>query len=258
MTFNDLLLIIASGLGAGFINAVSGGGAMLTVPALIFIGIPPGIANGTNRVAVVVQNVVAIATYQHLGVSDHRTGFSLAIPATLGSFFGAFVSVRLDDSEFQTILGFVLLLLIGPILAEPRLNKKAAEWRQSFQSGWTSWLIFFLIGVYGGLLQIGVGIFVLIALSVLKGFDLVLANSIKIEIVLCLTTLALLLFIAESKVDWPAGFILALSNSTGVSLGARWGVKKGEWWIRIVLTATVIVMALQLLGVLHWLWALLF
>jgi len=252
MTFNDILLLIASGLGAGFINAVSGGGAMLTVPALIFIGFPPGIANGTNRVAVVVQNITALATYQRLGVSDHRAGFSLAIPATVGSFFGALVSVRLNDAHFQTILGFVLLLLIGPILAERRLNKRAAAWRQAGQPSWISWIVFFLIGAYGGLLQIGVGIFVLLALNMLKGFDLVLANSVKIDIVLCLTALALLLFIVDSKVDWHAGFILALSNSTGASLGARWGVKKGEWWIRLVLTATVIVMALQLLGVLAW------
>ena len=252
MTYSDILLLIASGLGAGFINAVSGGGAMLTVPALIFIGFPPGIANGTNRVAVVVQNVAALATYQRLGVSDHRLGFALALPATLGSFFGAFASVRLDDAQFQTILGFVLLLLIGPILAEPRLNEKAEEWRRSGQSGWVSWVIFFLIGVYGGLLQIGVGIFVLLTISVLKGLDLVLANSVKIDVVLCLTTLALVLFIVDGKVDWHAGFILSLSNATGASLGARWGVKKGDWWIRIVLTSTVIVMALQLLGVLAW------
>ena len=253
MTSSDLLLIIASGLGAGFINAVSGGGAMFTVPALIFIGLPPGVANGTNRVAVVIQNIAALATYQRLGVADHRTGLSLAVPATLGSFFGALVSIRLDDAQFRTILGFILLLLVGPILVESRLEVKAAEWRRSAQARWIPWVTFFLIGIYGGLLQIGVGIFVLMALSITKGFDLVLANSVKVEIVLCITALALLLFILDGKVDWSAGLILSVSNAVGASFGVHWGVKKGERWIRIVLTVTVVVMALQLLGGLSWL-----
>ncbi|MGE0682030.1 MAG: sulfite exporter TauE/SafE family protein [Candidatus Binatia bacterium] len=258
MTFSDLSLIIASGLGAGFINAVSGGGAMLTVPALIFIGIPPGVANGTNRVAVVVQNIVALATYQRLGVANHRLGLSLAPPAVLGSFLGALISIRLDDAQFRTILGFILLLLAGPIWAEPRLNAKAAQWRQSHQGSWMPHLVFFFLGVYGGLLQIGVGIFVLVALSTFKGLDLVLANSVKVEIVLCLTALALILFIIDGKVAWNAGLILSASNSVGAWCGAQWGVKKGEAWIRMVLTITVIMMALQLLGVWSWLGSLLF
>lgn len=252
MTLSDLFLIIASGVGAGFINAVSGGGAMLTVPALIFIGIPPGIANGTNRVAVVVQNVVALATYQRLGVADHHLGLSLAIPAVAGSFLGALISIRLDDVQFRMILGFILLLLAGPIWAEPHLNAKAALWRQNHQRSWLPHLVFFFLGVYGGLLQIGVGIFVLVALSVFKGLDLVLANSVKVEIVLCLTALALVLFIIDGKVDWHAGLILSASNALGAWGGAHWGVQKGEAWIRMVLTITVIVMALQLLGVLAW------
>lgn len=254
MILDNWLLIIASGLGAGFINAISGGGAMLTVPALIFIGFPPGVANGTNRIAVVVQNIAALATYHRLGFVNHRTGLSLAIPATVGSLLGASMSIRLDDAQFRTILGFVMLFMIGPILAEPYLNEKAAQWRRATQSGWIPWVIFFLIGVYGGLLQIGVGIFVLVALSVFEGFDLVLANGIKVEIVLCLTALALILFIADGKVVWKEGLILSASNALGAWLGAHWGVKKGAFWIRVVLTATVIVMALQLLGVLAWIW----
>lgn len=257
MTWSDFLLIIASGVGAGFINAVSGGGAMLTVPALIFIGLPPGVANGTNRVAVVVQNMAALAAYHRMGVADHRLGGSLAIPAMLGSFFGAFVSIRLDDGQFRTILGFILLFLIGPILAEPHLNAKAAAWKQKTTTGWTLWIVFFFLGIYGGLIQIGVGIFVLVALSTLAGLDLVLANGVKVEIILCLTSLALLFFIADGKVAWDLGLILSASNAAGAWLGARWGVRKGAFWIRVVLTGTVIVMALQLLGILAWLYKLL-
>jgi uncharacterized membrane protein YfcA len=252
MTITDFTLIIASGLAAGFINAVSGGGAMLTVPALIFIGVPPGVANGTNRVAVFIQNIAALAAYQRLQVTNYTLGVSLAVPATVGSLLGAMVSVRLNDDFFRTILGFVLLLLIGPIVAEPRLNAKAAARRSPSQAGWFLWAVFFFLGVYGGLLQIGVGIFILVALSSLGGLDLVLANGVKVFIVLCLTGLALVVFIVDGKVAWSAGLLLAVSNATGAWFGAYWGVRQGAYWIRVVLVGTVVIMALQLLGMLSW------
>jgi uncharacterized membrane protein YfcA len=249
MSPSDFLLIILSGLAAGFINAVSGGGAMLTVPALIFIGLPPVVANGTNRVAVVIQNIAALVAYQRQHVADHRLALSLAIPTTLGSLVGALISIRLDDAQFRTILGVVMLLLIGPVLVEPRMNAWAATQKYSLRTGWVAWGLFFALGVYGGLLQIGVGIFILLALSVMGGLDLVLANSVKVVIVLCLTSLALCIFIADGKVAWGLGLLLSFANAAGAWCGAYWGVRKGAFWIRIVLIGTVILMSLQLLGV---------
>jgi uncharacterized membrane protein YfcA len=197
-----------------------------------------------------VQNVAALAAYQRLKVTDHRLALSLSIPAMVGSLAGALVSIRLDDAQFRTILGVVMLFLVGPILLEPRSNTKATTHQQTPQTGWFFWSVFFVLGLYGGLLQIGVGIFILVTLNSIGGMDLVLANSVKVEIVLCLASLALLVFIADGKVAWGSGLLLALANATGAWLGAHWGVRKGASWIRVVLVSTVIVMALQLLGVL--------
>jgi uncharacterized membrane protein YfcA len=201
---------------------------------------------------VVIQNVAALAAYQRLGVANQQLAFSLALPTTLGSLLGALISIRLDDAQFRTILGFVLLFLIGPVLLEPRLNARAAERQHPPKEGWMLWLLFFALGVYGGFLQIGVGIFILVALSAFGGMDLVLANSVKVTIVLCLTTLALLVFVVDGKVAWGVGLLLAASNAAGAWLGAYWGVRKGAYWIRLVLIITTITMSLQLLGVLSW------
>ena len=92
-------------------------------------------------------------------------------------------------------------------------------------------------------------LYALLVLSIAGGMNLVLANSIKVTAMLCTTTMALLVFVADHKVDWSVGLLLAAANAVGASLGARWGVKKGAYWIRVVLIATVIGMALQLLGV---------
>ncbi|MBM4255369.1 MAG: sulfite exporter TauE/SafE family protein [Deltaproteobacteria bacterium] len=247
-----IVLLIASGLAAGFINAVSGGGSMLTLPALIFIGIPPGIANGTNRVAVVVQNIAALATYHQLKVTNHRLAFSLAIPTIVGSFLGALVSIRLDDTQFRTILGIVLLLLIGPVLAERQLNARFANRQHTFRESWGLWAVFFFIGVYSGFLQVAAGLFFLLVLNLFGGMNLVLANSVKVTAMLCTTAIALLVFVADNKVVWGTGLLLAAANACGAWLGARWGVKKGEAWIRIVLITTVVGMSLQLLGGFAW------
>jgi uncharacterized protein len=253
MTVVEISVLFVSGLLAGFINAVSGGGSMLTLPALIFIGLPPGIANGTNRVAVVVQNIAALATYHQLKVTDHRLAFSLAIPTIVGAFLGALISIRLNDTQFRMILGVVLLLLIGPVLAEPQLNARFANRQHTFRESWGLWAVFFVIGIYSGFLQVAAGLFFLLVLSLFGGMNLVLANSIKVTAMLCTTATALLVFVVDNKVAWGTGLLLAVANALGAWLGARWGVKKGEYWIRAVLITTVIGMALQLLGVFSWL-----
>jgi uncharacterized protein len=251
-SFLHIALLIASGVAAGFINAVSGGGSMLTLPALIFIGIPPGIANGTNRIAVVVQNIAALATYHQLKVTNHQLAFSLAIPTVVGAFLGALISIRLDDTQFRTVLGIVLLLLIGPVLAEPQLQARFANRQHAFRESWGLWAVFFIIGIYSGFLQVAAGLFFLLVLSVVGGMNLVLANSIKVTAMLCTTATALLVFVADNKVVWGTGLLLAAANALGAWLGAQWGVKKGDYWIRVVLITSVIGMAVQLLGGFSW------
>jgi uncharacterized membrane protein YfcA len=252
MSVIETSVLFASGLAAGFINAVSGGGSMLTLPALIFIGLPPGMANGTNRIAVVVQNIAALATYHKLKVTNHRLAFSLAVPTIIGAFLGALISIRLNDTQFRTILGIVLLLLIGPVLAEPQLSARFANRQHAFRESWRLWAVFFIIGIYTGFLQVAAGLFFLLVLSLFGGMNLVLANSIKVTVMLCTTATALLVFVADNKVAWGAGLLLAAANALGAWLGTLWGVKKGEYWIRVVLITTVVGMALQLLGGFAW------
>jgi len=249
MTPPDLILILLSGLAAGFLNAVSGGGAMLTVPALILIGLPPGVANGTNRLAVVIQSLTALAAYKRLRVTDNYLALSFLIPAMLGSVCGALVSVRLDDAVFQTLLAVMMLVMLIPLLFKSTLQTSLLSQHSPTRRRRILQGVFFGIGLYGGLLQIGAGIFVLVALGSLAGLNLVLANGVKVVIVMGLTGIALVVFIFDGKVDWGVGLLLSVATSIGSWFGAHWGVRKGEAWIRLVVTGTVVAMALQLLGI---------
>ena len=126
LSMTELALITASGIAAGFLNAVSGGGAMLTLPVLIFIGVPPAVANGTNRLAVVFQSLTALAAYRKLDNTDSKLALFLAFPAGLGSVCGSWVSVRLEDSTFQTMLAWMMMALIFPVLFEAQLHHSSS------------------------------------------------------------------------------------------------------------------------------------
>ncbi len=249
MSLTDILLISLSGLAAGFLNAVSGGGAVLTVPALILIGLPPGVANGTNRLAVVLQSLTALAAYKKLNQTDSGLAITLIIPAMLGSVCGALVSVRLDDAVFQTLLAITMMVLLIPVVFEPVLNSNLLAVSRTDRGRRLLQVVFFGIGLYGGLLQIGAGIFILVALSTMGGLNLMLANGVKVVIIMGVTGISCCVFALNGKVDWSAGLILSITTSIGAWFGAHWGVSKGEGWIRTVLAGTIVVMAFQLLGV---------
>ena len=222
---------------------------MLTVPALILIGLPPGVANGTNRLAVVLQSLTALAAYTKLKQTDSGLAIALVIPAMLGSVGGALMSVRLGDAVFQTLLALMMLVMLIPVIFEPILNTKLLAQNGTARGRRILQVIFFGIGLYGGLLQIGAGIFVLVTLSTVGGLNLGLANGVKVVIVLGLTATACCVFILSGKVDWGVGLLLSIVTSIGAWFGAHWGVRKGEGWIRIVVAGTVVAMAFQLLGV---------
>ena len=181
---------------------------MLTVPVLILIGLPPGVANGTNRLAVVLQSLTALAAYTKLKQTDSGLAIALVIPAMLGSVGGALMSVRLDDAVFQTLLALMMLVMLIPVIFEPILNTKLLAQNGIARGRRILQVIFFGIGLYGGLLQIGAGIFVLVTLSTVGGLNLGLANGVKVVIVLGLTSTACCVFILSGKLigAWGCSF----------------------------------------------------
>jgi uncharacterized membrane protein YfcA len=108
--------------------------------------------------------------------------------------------------------------------------------------------VFFAIGVYGGAIQAGVGLVITMALA-RSGLDLVLANAIKVILLLALTAVAVPVFVIEGQVDWPFAAVLAVGYGIGGVLGARFAVRGGERVIRPVLVGAVVALALGMIGV---------
>ncbi|MGQ9517700.1 MAG: sulfite exporter TauE/SafE family protein [Anaerolineae bacterium] len=245
------LLVLVIGAVAGWINVFAGGGSLLTLPLLIFLGLPSAVANGTNRVAVAAQNVFAVMGFRSKGVSDLRLSVLFSVPAVIGSIAGARIALDLPDALFRRVLAIVMVAVLIIVLWNPakrmqKVDRELTPWRAVIAV-----VGFFLIGMYGGFLQAGVGFLIIAFIVFLTGFDLVRTNALKVFIIGLLTVMALVMFAMEGKVDWPLGIALGIGNSLGGWFGSRFQVEKGEKVVRIMLIVAVLIMALQLSGVVH-------
>ncbi len=244
MTIWEALLLIGGGFLAGIINVNAGGGSLLTVPLLNLAGVPGTIANGSNRVGVLAANLSAVTTFRRLGMSGLRPAVPVLLPVLVGAGLGATVSSYLTDGAFERIFGFMMV----PILLLSL--RKAALVNTDTEKSWSPVvraIVFFAVGTYGGAFQAGVGLLLLLALS-RAGFDLVMANSVKVVVVLAQTLIALPIFIARGQVAWGPALVLAVGFAAGGAMGARVAVEGGERVIRPILVVAVFVLAGRMLG----------
>ncbi|MBZ4687220.1 MAG: uncharacterized protein PWQ96_837 [Clostridia bacterium] len=249
MSFESVLLILATGMLAGFFNTMAGGGSLLTMPVLIFLGLPSAVANGTNRIALLIQNIVAVANFRNKGYFDLKLGLMLGIPALLGSIVGANIAVSLNDELFNKILAIVMLVVLFLILKKPHRKLTSSEEENvTRKQKIASVITFFFIGIYGGFIQAGVGFIIIAALTVLTGMSLVKINSVKVFVILIYMISSLGIFVFNGKVNWILGFTLAIGNSLGAWIGSNFAVKKGDKFIKGILFVAVIAMAAKLLG----------
>lgn len=238
-------LLIAGGLVTGIFNTLAGGGSLVSVPLLVLVGLPGTVANGTNRVGIFAQSIVAAWRFRAEGVSGFRRAVPVLVPIAIGSALGAFFISQVADETFETLFGVLMVLLLVPILfGTPAATGEVRGWLSSPRA---SFLVFLAIGLYGGAFQAGVGIALVIALSY-AGYDLVRANSIKVVVNAALTAVALPVFVAQRQVVWVPALLLALGYSLGGALGARIAVRGGERVIRPVLAVAVLALAGRMLA----------
>lgn len=245
--------VIAAGFACGFINTLAGSGSLITLPLLIFIGLPANVANGTNRVGVLIQNAVAAASFHKREMIHWPSAALLAVPAILGSIVGAQIAVNLDEEMMRRTIGVLMVVMLGIILFKPNRWLQGHPEAHKKRPGWLQMVIFFAIGVYGGFIQAGVGIFLLAGLVLSVGYDLVRANAVKVVIILLFTISAMAVFVMNGQVWWGVGLLLAIGNAIGGWVAAKMAVERGAVFVRWLLIAVVSVSALQLLGVFSWL-----
>ena len=238
----ELLFLFLAGLVAGTVNILAGGGSFLTLPILIFSGLPPTMANGTNRLAILTQNSGAAWSFHREGLLPKRVALEAAVALTLGALVGTPLALQVGDEVFKKILAILMVVITLWNLLGKKVEPSASPLARIPRHHWLLWIA---IGVYGGFVQAGVGFFVLFATSAL-GYDLVRGNAIKITAILAFTLFSFALFARAGQVAYGPGLTLSAGTVLGGQLGVRLAILKGHEWIRRMVTVAIILFAVKL------------
>ena len=239
-------LLIIVGFIAGFMNTMAGGGSLLTLPLLIFLGLPAAVANGTNRVAIFMSTLSATAGFKSKGVSNFPFNIYLGFSGFIGALIGARIAIDIKGELFNKILAVIMILVVVLIIFKPKINYSDLLERLKGKHLFISMIAFFFIGIYGGFINAGIGFVIMLFLHYYNRLNLVKVNATKVVIVLIYTTGALVTFALADKVNWTYGLFLATGNFIGGWTSSRWSVKKGEKTIKAFLVVMVIIMSFKL------------
>jgi uncharacterized membrane protein YfcA len=243
----QLGLLSAIGVVAGFLNVMAGGGSLLTVPAMVFMGVPGPVANGTNRIAILAQNITAVTAFFRRGFADFRLSLSLAACSLPGAVAGALIGTRLEGIWFNRALA---LIMVGVMLIMAfGGNRKQADSgsEPSRRQLILGHLCMVGVGFYGGFIQLGIGFIIMPVLHRVMGLDLVRTNMHKVFIVMSYTVVALAVFASQVEILWVVGLALALGNSIGGWIATNVQVDRGEGVINLVLNVVLVAFIIKLL-----------
>jgi len=242
----QIFLLALVGVLAGWLNVMAGGGSLLTVPVMLFMGVPGPVANGTNRIAILAQNITAVNTFRRRGFADFRLSFTLALAAAVGAFGGASLGVRLEGEWFDRVVALVMIgVMILMATGQDRVKPVGGDAQP--KNLLLGHLLMVGAGFWGGFIQIGVGFILMPILHRVMGLDLVRVNMHKVFVVLVFTIVALAVFASRLELLWWTGIGLAVGNSIGGWLGAHTTVTHGETLIRRVLYLALSAFVVKLL-----------
>jgi len=242
----EIIILIVSGFIAGVINTLAGGGSLLTLPILIFLGLPPGVANGTNRIGILMQSISGTLGYKSKGISTYPFNIYLGVSASVGALIGAQIAIDIRGELFNKILAVIIVVVGLMIVFKPKNKLKSLQEKITGKHLFISCLAFFFIGIYGGFINAGIGIVIMFFLTRYNGLSLIKTNAAKVALVGIYTVGALALFAYNNKVNWSMGLWLSFGTIFGAWLTSRYSVKKGERLIKIALLIMVFIMAIKL------------
>lgn len=244
-----LILLMITGVVAGFMNVMAGGGSLLTLPVMLeFLGMEAPLANGTNRVAIEAGAVNAVWGFRRQGFSDFKLSLTLAVCALPGAFVGAKLGCQLEGVLFRQILAGVM---IAVMILMAWNKKKGHQATERIAPTRTRLIIAHLcmvgVGFYGGIIQVGVGFILITVLDKVLGLDLLRVSIHKVFIVAVYTVVALSVYAGQGNVAIVPGVALAGGAAAGSWIGTHFAVQKGDRLIRICLNLALVGLVMKLL-----------
>ena len=244
--WNVTVLLLVSGVVVGIINTLGGGGSVITMALYMAMGIPVAVANGTNRIAVVMQNFSATIAFMRKSMVDIKNSLLLGLPTIFGTIAGSLFALDVSDKTFKVCLSLVLaIILVYLILDRDQAPKKEGH---KLHVRWWHYPIFFLVGFYGGYIYIGLGFLILAVTIWTMKLDIVTANVLKGCVIFISTPFALAVFMYNGQVDYAAGLVHGVGNILGALLASHWAVSWGVKFVKWFTFFIIIVSFVDLVG----------
>ncbi|MBL4679537.1 MAG: sulfite exporter TauE/SafE family protein [Pseudomonadales bacterium] len=240
LSFFGIAALLISGFIAGFINTLAGGGSMLTLPALMMLGLPADIANATNRVGVLLQSVIAIKSFKKYDRLDTKAILPMMLPTLSGALIGSLLASYLPVWFLKpTLLISMMAMALVMLIAPKFLMVEEGVQPHSIKDKPMGFVMLFLAGVYGGFVQAGVGFILLAALAGVLRYDLVRANALKMVATLFFAIVALAVFIVRDQVMWVPGLILSVGTMTGAAISVKFSLNVSQTTLKWILFVMV-------------------
>lgn len=238
--FLQLILIFLTGIASSFINIMAGGGSILNLGAMVLLGVEPAVANGTNRVGLLVQNISGIRSYLKNGKNHIKKGIKISMIVLPGALIGAYIAINISGEIFKKMMSIAILIVVLSLF----LPKKARI--KKLKNDFIFYILMFLIGIYGGFIQAGVGFLIMATFKHLKDMSLVEINFYKIMIILVYNIPIILMFGVTNNINLIYALALSLGNFIGANLSVKFSLAKGEKGVKIAVGVAVLLMGIKL------------
>ncbi|MCU1244185.1 MAG: hypothetical protein JWN02_95 [Acidobacteria bacterium] len=245
------LVIALAAFAAGIINAIAGGGTLLSFPALMWMGVPPVIANATSTVAIWPGSFSGAIGFRRDLATLPRWLWWLIVPSLLGGMIGAVLLLRTPEKTFERIVPLLILAATLLLAAQEMISKRLRIFSEAHAQATLGWVLFallfqLLVSIYGGYFGAGMGILMLAALGLMGLRDLHQMNGLKNVLAICINGVAAIYFISRGAVIWSDVLLMAVSSILGGFAGARLAHRLGRKFIRRAVVVIGLVMTVAL------------
>ena len=239
--FYSVIYLILAGVLGGFMNTLASSGSAITLPVMLFLGVPPSIANATNRLPIFLGSTTSVYSFNQEGLIDWGKAFKLTIPWLVGCGVGIYLSKYLSNEHLQTIIIIALTFAFFLLITNSRaMLKRKSTYRHNFS--FKNHILFFLIGIWAGLIVLDCATLILFELILGCGMDLKKANPIKNYLLLILSFFSVIIFAANHNLNWTIGIILSIGSIMGSKIASNLSQneKVKLWVFRFLILITAI------------------
>ena len=239
MEIETAAILILSGIAVGFINTLAGGGTIISISTFMALGLPIITATGTNRIPVMMQNLVASFLFKKRNLYNFKEALKLSAPVIIGAVIAAQFTTFLTNDTFSIIFSIGLLIFIVLLFYKPDSWERNTR-VEGILIKPVHYFILFVIGLYSGSIYVGMGYMVLGLFVITLGFDLIQANAIKNLMALLVAPVSIIPFIMSSHVAYEMGLIHGIGNIIGAYIASKYAITLGAKFIRGLLIVMVI------------------